>query len=890
MALPAVPDHLTAQYKNAYFLYARNVPGNLDHQEIIRYFRRQCFQVHFLPETQNTTQSPSNRGSKRSTRATARVWLMCSTKELALDIRRNFGYQKWGGRLLEISGPFPLRHEPTVLSLGFNPLRRDPAYVFRLQLVNIARVRHLDVVLSENDSMSVIYLYYDGPQNADNDFHRIQGKCSHRKDFVLSKGQQSRSYMQSLFETSRNSSPSNQDQSASNQEKYGTSSNASRSPVTHSRSHANTGDIVGPSPARSSKFSPGHQTNGKHPMEPTEPSPGRRSNYGAAHSQGPSKRSRSTSPANQNQAKVKRVADRWRPSYGPSHPPEPVQDENKGTLIGVPTNVKVGMQNFVVHSGKSSEEGDINKSVPQNSSTLHVKSALKSSDTTRPHPPKPIQRSPLTNSNVHGGRALSTGSSNFGSPHRTSLTTPVGSNKTPSTSVASPAPSSSSHSVTFVGNTVPRTVETRPRTSSTLEPGKTTPTKDSSPLSSVETNGKIYTMPMVYETWSIYTSMHTQSSPAISSIFVNGVQHNRSLLSLPSSLDVVSVLNSASLTGKNTSATLERYSMNFFPRVTNPHLRTASSLDTPAQPETHTLRIQATRNLMRKGAGLLRASEQSDFKFLSGSPSFILGFNNPFLDHATDAKTLSLRPRISQGVNLGLALDVQGSTVVGYDTNHRCLMRWDLRNLPTVTSAADAHISVEATHTSPACPTQVTSMAIRPQDGGVLIGHGMDLSLWDLREPEIVSLERWAHTDPITAMACNPIRDYQVLTGDAGGTIRLWDIRQMKRNYDEEISSPLFISKLHRDTVTRLQWSKNNPDVFGSSGRDGLVALWNPRAKDSKGALFYHRGHRGPVQDFSFVDKDFLVISAGHYQHQGKPVNEVQLWRPNPWLMDLDDL
>ncbi|KAJ1656232.1 SEA (Seh1-associated) complex subunit [Dispira simplex] len=885
MTLPVIPKDLTDQYKNAFFLYARNVPGNLSTEDIIRYFRRKCFQVYVEPPEQDNTKSSDNNSSKRSARATSNVWLICSKKAEALDIRVNFGYKRWGGDLLEISGPFPGRRKSTVLTLGFSPPRRDPAYVFRLQLADITRVFHLDLLPSEKYGMSVMYLYYDDYENAARDLRTIQTKCSHRKDFVVCKGRSSRRDMKEAMDKLRKSTPSSARQSHTNS-------------IVLSGDQANTGGITGPPPARSTKFTSGSQANGKHSMKSSEPPSVKRPIHDTANSQGPSKRARVTPPANQIQAKVNYVSDKWRPPRVPPHPPETPPNVNKGTLISVPTNVKVGLHTFVVHAGKSDTGSGVNKSVPAVSANLHVNSALKPPHTTSHHPPKLALKPPPTKSKNPGEHVLPARSSSSGPAHRSTAATPSSLTKAPPTSVTSPTPSTSSRAVTPVGNTVLHPMQTRSCTGTTLESSKsatsTVPshsTKASFTSSSAETYGKVHTMPMVYETWSIYTSNLTKGSPPISSIFVNGVQHNRSLLSLPSSLDVVSVLNSGWLGNSSTNATLERYSISFFPCITNPHLRTVSSLDIPAQPEISTLRTQVTRNLMRKGTGLLRASDGSDFKFLTGSPNFIMGFNNAFLDHSPGAKTLSLRPRVSQGVSLGLPLDVQGSTVVGYDTGHRCLMWWDVRNIPTTsTTPADAHIPIEATHTSPTSSIQITSVAIRPQDGGVLIGHGVDLSLWDLREPEIVSLERWAHTDPITAMTCNPYRDYQVLTGDAGGTIRLWDIRQMKRNYDEVISSPLFISKLHSDSITRLQWSKGNADVFGSSGQDGLVALWNPRAEESKGALFYHRGHRGPVRDFSFVDKDFLVISAGHYQRQGKLVNEVQMWRPNPWLMDLNDV
>ena len=85
-----------------------------------------------------------------------------------------------------------------------------------------------------------------------------------------------------------------------------------------------------------------------------------------------------------------------------------------------------------------------------------------------------------------------------------------------------------------------------------------------------------------------------------------------------------------------------------------------------------------------------------------------------------------------------------------------------------------------------------------------------------------------------------------------------------------------------------MNWAPFNDCVFGSSGEDGLVCIWDlnrgVETKSDKGEqgvskelAFVHAGHVSTVPDFDWcpnLNDEYSIASVDH-------TNLLQMWRPN---------
>lgn len=159
-------------------------------------------------------------------------------------------------------------------------------------------------------------------------------------------------------------------------------------------------------------------------------------------------------------------------------------------------------------------------------------------------------------------------------------------------------------------------------------------------------------------------------------------------------------------------------------------------------------------------------------------------------------------------------------------------------------------------------------------------------ALWDLRVKSGAVSGLQQHVPPrhiggVNTIAFHPRASFQVATGGNDGVVKLWDIRSWK---DVEVGAYSY----HNKPVLRVNWAPFDDCVFGSSGEDGLVCIWDlnrgvETRSDAgeegvpKELAFVHAGHASCVPDFDWcpnLNDEYAIASVDH-------TNLLQLWRPN---------
>ncbi|KAL8160858.1 hypothetical protein V2J09_012347 [Rumex salicifolius] len=230
------------------------------------------------------------------------------------------------------------------------------------------------------------------------------------------------------------------------------------------------------------------------------------------------------------------------------------------------------------------------------------------------------------------------------------------------------------------------------------------------------------------------------------------------------------------------------------------------------------------------------------------------------------------------------------------------------------------HISASATDSSTNKPS-VSRMSISKENGegprigprGVFQGHddtvedvqfcpkssqefcsvGDDscLILWDARSgtTPAVKVEK-AHDADLHCVDWSPFDENYILTGSADNSVRMFDRRNLSTSGG--VGSPVHKFEGHSAAVLCVQWSPDNPTVFGSAAEDGLLNIWNyakvgQREENEKGnsdlvpgLLFQHAGHRDKVVDFHFNAYDpWTIVSVSDDCDTSGGGGTLQIWR-----------
>lgn len=170
------------------------------------------------------------------------------------------------------------------------------------------------------------------------------------------------------------------------------------------------------------------------------------------------------------------------------------------------------------------------------------------------------------------------------------------------------------------------------------------------------------------------------------------------------------------------------------------------------------------------------------------------------------------------------------------------------------------------------------------------VGDDSCLILWDARtgSSPVVKVEK-AHDTDLHCVDWNPFDENYILTGSADNSVRMFDRRNLT---SDGVGSPVYKFEGHKAAVLCVQWSPQNPTVFGSAAEDGLVNIWDydkvgiknesgTRSPNSPPGLFFqHAGHRDKVVDFHWNAYDpWTIVSVSDDCESSGGGGTLQIWR-----------
>lgn len=157
----------------------------------------------------------------------------------------------------------------------------------------------------------------------------------------------------------------------------------------------------------------------------------------------------------------------------------------------------------------------------------------------------------------------------------------------------------------------------------------------------------------------------------------------------------------------------------------------------------------------------------------------------------------------------------------------------------------------------------VRAVAFSP-DGRLLASGGSDraVRLWRLnRETETVSGQPPLRHDSVIR-ALTFIDDRSFVSGDSGGKLRLWALRESGQRF--RVKEPMQDLRAHRGNVRALAVEAAS-GLLASAGDDGLVRLWRlgDFARGEAKPTAQLQGFTGAVRTVSFSKDGFLLAAGG---------------------------
>jgi histone-binding protein RBBP4 len=205
-----------------------------------------------------------------------------------------------------------------------------------------------------------------------------------------------------------------------------------------------------------------------------------------------------------------------------------------------------------------------------------------------------------------------------------------------------------------------------------------------------------------------------------------------------------------------------------------------------------------------------------------------------------------------------------GHTAEGY------ALEWS-RTEPDVLASGgnDKHVCVwnMSGGTQPVCrfaaSSDVEGVSFHDSDANVLAAAaGKQLQLWDVRAGTGAPKALAELAENATSVDCSPKSPFLVLCA-AGSVVTVHDIRKLEQ--------PLATQKEADGQVLTAQWSPWCETIFGASGKDTFVRLYD-LGRDTP-PFFRHGGHRHGVSEFAFSPEERTVISVdeGNFLHAWSP-------------------
>ncbi|ORM39518.1 Histone acetyltransferase type B subunit 2 [Babesia sp. Xinjiang] len=95
----------------------------------------------------------------------------------------------------------------------------------------------------------------------------------------------------------------------------------------------------------------------------------------------------------------------------------------------------------------------------------------------------------------------------------------------------------------------------------------------------------------------------------------------------------------------------------------------------------------------------------------------------------------------------------------------------------------------------------------------------------------------------VNCLSFNPFNDEIVATGEADGTISVWDMRKPEE--------PMILLSHHSQAVNQVEFCPASAGMLASASEDNQVCIWELSTEEK--LRFVHAGHRAPVSDLSWL-------------------------------------
>eukprot|EP00041_Stephanoeca_diplocostata_P013933 m.249387 g.249387 ORF g.249387 m.249387 type:complete len:430 (-) comp19521_c0_seq1:189-1478(-) len=234
--------------------------------------------------------------------------------------------------------------------------------------------------------------------------------------------------------------------------------------------------------------------------------------------------------------------------------------------------------------------------------------------------------------------------------------------------------------------------------------------------------------------------------------------------------------------------------------------------------------------------------------------------SNPPADGKCDPQ-IRLKGHAKEGYGISWNPNKEGCLLSASDDLTICL--WDINALPSGQKELQAN-TVYSGHTN-----VVEDVAWHRQHVALFgsVSDDRHVMIWDSRSATPRPKHKFeAHSDEVNCLAFNPHSEFALATGSADHTVKLWDLRNLKR--------ALVSLKSHTDQIYQVHWSPHHESVLASAGSDRRLHVWDlskcgedQTPEDAEDGppelLFIHGGHTTNISDFSWnPNKEWVIASV----------------------------
>ncbi|KAL1227691.1 Histone-binding protein [Trichinella pseudospiralis] len=203
---------------------------------------------------------------------------------------------------------------------------------------------------------------------------------------------------------------------------------------------------------------------------------------------------------------------------------------------------------------------------------------------------------------------------------------------------------------------------------------------------------------------------------------------------------------------------------------------------------------------------------------------------------------------------------------------------WTIRNQEEARSVVTAETTILASQTM-----GVRDLSWHPLHISLFatVGDSRKLCLWDMRSlgDHKPALVEEVHDAAATCIAFNRFNEVLINTASEDKTIKVWDLRCMKK--------PFYAIRTSTSEINKMKYSNYMESVFATSCNESVfiwdlsqIKLTDDSSPVEHEPLFVHGGHMGKVTDFSWLFCD------RHYPLSMCSISEdgpIQMWQLNSY-------